>query len=175
MHSLHIRSSEAGLLDNENTYYLLNACFTSLLISLNVSAIRIPAITKKKLNIPATLNLSRTIHVILIHHILTTVDDIVGGPFMMALLIGTGIYLTFRLRGVQARKFVYAFRLITKRKEEGRGDISPFRALMTSLSGTIGTGNIAGVATAISLGGPGALFWMWLTAIVGMATKFVEY
>ncbi|RCV65075.1 alanine or glycine:cation symporter, AGCS family [Methanophagales archaeon] len=78
------------------------------------------------------------------------------------------------MRGVQARKLEYAFRLILKPKEEGRGDISPFRALMTTLSGTIGTGNIAGVATAISLGGPGALFWMWLTAIVGMATKFVE-
>ena len=111
---------------------------------------------------------------IFIHQILTTVDDIVWGPFMMALLIGTGIYLTFKLKGVQARKLAYAFRLILKPKEEGRGDISPFRALMTTLSGTIGTGNIAGVATAISLGGPGALFWMWLTAIVGMATKFVE-
>jgi len=111
---------------------------------------------------------------IIIHQILTTVDDIVWGPLMMLLLIGTGIFLTFRLRGLQVRKLVYALRLIIKRKEEGKGDISPFRALMTTLSGTIGTGNIAGVATAISLGGPGALFWMWLTAIVGMATKFVE-
>ena len=97
---------------------------------------------------------------IAIHQILTTVDDIVWGPFMMLLLIGTGIFLTFRLRGLQARKLGYALRLIIKRKEEGKGDISPFRALMTTLSGTIGTGNIAGVATAISLGGPGALFWM---------------
>jgi len=109
-----------------------------------------------------------------IHQIITAVDGIVWGPFMMALLIGTGIFLTFRLRGLQARKLVYALWLIIKHKEEGKGDISPFRALMTTLSGTIGTGNIAGVATAISLGGPGALFWMWLTAIVGMATKFVE-
>jgi len=114
------------------------------------------------------------IPLIIIHQILTTVDDIVWGPLMMFLLIGTGIFLTFRLRGLQARKLVYALRLIIKHKEEGKGDISPFRALMTTLSGTIGTGNIAGVATAISLGGPGALFWMWLTAIVGMATKFVE-
>lgn len=114
------------------------------------------------------------ITLIIIHQILTAVDDIVWGPLMMALLIGTGIFLTFRLRGLQARKLVYALRLIIKHKEEGKGDISPFRALMTTLSGTIGTGNIAGVATAISLGGPGALFWMWLTAIVGMATKFVE-
>lgn len=98
------------------------------------------------------------IPVIFIHQILTTVDAIVWGPFMMALLIETGIYPTFKLKGVQARKLVYAFRLILKPKEEGRGDISPFRALMTTLSGTIGTGNIAGVATAISLGGPAARF-----------------
>ena len=111
---------------------------------------------------------------IIIHQILTAVEDIVWGPFMMALLIGTGIFLSFRLRGLQARKLVYAFHLIITHKEVGRGDISPFRALMTTLSGAIGTGNIAGVATAISLGGPGALFWMWLTAIVGMATMFVE-
>jgi AGCS family alanine or glycine:cation symporter len=106
--------------------------------------------------------------------ILTTISDTVWDPFMMALLIGTGIFLTFRLRGIQARRLVYTFRLMLERKEEWRGDISPFRALMTTLSGTIGTGNIAGVATAISLGGPGAIFWMWLTAIVGMATKFAE-
>jgi AGCS family alanine or glycine:cation symporter len=110
----------------------------------------------------------------MIHQILTAVDDIVWGPLMMLLLIGTGLFLTLRLRGLQARKLPYALRLILTRKEEGKGDISPFRALMTSLSGAIGTGNIAGVATAISLGGPGALFWMWLTALVGMATTFVE-
>jgi len=121
-----------------------------------------------------TLILSMVIPVIFIHQILTTVDALVWGPFMIVLLIGTGIYLTFRLRGIQACKLVYSLHLLVKHKEEGRGDISPFRALMTTLSGTIGTGNIAGVATAISLGGPGALFWMWLTAIVGMATKFVE-
>jgi len=92
----------------------------------------------------------------------------------MTLLIGTGIFLTFRLRGIQARKLAYTLRLMLERKEEGSGDISPFRALMTTLSGTLGTGNITGVATAISLGGPGAIFWMWLTAILGMATKFVE-
>jgi AGCS family alanine or glycine:cation symporter len=109
-----------------------------------------------------------------IHQILTLVDDVVWGPYMMLLLIGTGIFLTLRLRGLQARKLAYALRLIITRKEEGEGDISPFRAFMTSLSGAIGTGNIAGVATAISLGGPGALFWMWLTALVGMATMFAE-
>ncbi|MBN1762778.1 MAG: sodium:alanine symporter family protein [Methanomicrobia archaeon] len=110
----------------------------------------------------------------MIHQILTAVDAIVWGPVMMLLLIGTGIFLTLRLRGLQARKLPSALRLILTRKEEGEGDISPFRAFMTSLSGAIGTGNIAGVATAISLGGPGALFWMWLTALVGMATTFVE-
>lgn len=102
------------------------------------------------------------------------IDGIVWGPLMMLLLIGTGIFLTVRLRIIQAHKFLYTLRLITGPKEEGKGDISPFRALMTTLSGTIGTGNIAGVATAISMGGPGALFWMWLTAAVGMATKFTE-
>ena len=108
------------------------------------------------------------------HQILAAISDTVWDPFMMVLLIGTGIFLTFRLRGIQARKLAYTLHLMLERKEEGSGDISPFRALMTTLSGTIGTGNIAGVATAISLGGPGAIFWMWLTAIVGMATKFVE-
>lgn len=92
----------------------------------------------------------------------------------MVLLIGTGIFLTLRLRGLQARRLVYTLRLLISYKQEGEGDISPFRALMTALSGTIGTGNIAGVAVAISLGGPGALFWMWVTAVVGMVTKFVE-
>ncbi|HDS44589.1 MAG TPA: sodium:alanine symporter family protein [Methanomicrobia archaeon] len=110
----------------------------------------------------------------LIHQLLTTVDTVVWGPVMMALLIGTGLYLTITLRGPQARKFGHALRLILQPKAGGKGDISPFRAFMTSLSGAIGTGNIAGVATAISLGGPGALFWMWLTALVGMATMFVE-
>ncbi|MCD4810177.1 MAG: alanine:cation symporter family protein, partial [Methanosarcinales archaeon] len=110
-----------------------------------------------------------------IHQILSLIDEVVWGPFMMLLLIGTGIFLTYRLRGLQVRKLVYTLRLVFEHDgKEEKGDISPFRALMTTLSGTIGTGNIAGVATAISMGGPGALFWMWLTAVVGMATKFVE-
>jgi len=109
-----------------------------------------------------------------LHQILTAASDLIWDPFMMVLLIGTGIFLTFRLRGIQVRKLAYTLRLMFERKDGGSGDISPFRALMTTLSGTIGTGNIAGVATAISLGGPGAIFWMWLTAILGMATKFVE-
>jgi AGCS family alanine or glycine:cation symporter len=112
--------------------------------------------------------------VTLVHQLLTAVDELVWGPVMMALLIGTGLFLTIKLRGLQARKLPYALQLILQPRAEGEGDISPFRAFMTSLSGAIGTGNIAGVATAISLGGPGALFWMWLTALVGMATMFVE-
>jgi AGCS family alanine or glycine:cation symporter len=108
------------------------------------------------------------------HQILSAASNIIWDPFMMVLLIGTGIFLTFRLRWIQARKLAYTLQLMLERKEAGSGDISPFRALMTTLSGTIGTGNIAGVATAISLGGHGAIFWMWLTAIVGMATKFAE-
>lgn len=97
------------------------------------------------------------------------------GPIMLVLLLGTGIYLSLGLRFLTVRKIPTAFRLLFHgRKGEGAGDISPFSALMTSLSATIGTGNIAGVATALALGGPGALFWMWITALVGMATKYAE-
>jgi AGCS family alanine or glycine:cation symporter len=91
------------------------------------------------------------------------------------LLLGTGIYLSAGLRFMTVRKIPRAFSLLLSgRKGDGAGDISPFSALMTSLSATIGTGNIAGVATALALGGPGALFWMWITALVGMATKYAE-
>ncbi|UTW46596.1 sodium:alanine symporter family protein [bacterium SCSIO 12696] len=94
---------------------------------------------------------------------------------MMFLLLGTGIYLTVGLKFISIRKLGYAFSQLFKgRRGNGDGDISPFNALMTSLSATIGTGNIAGVATAIGVGGPGALFWMWMTGLVGMATKFAE-
>ena len=104
-----------------------------------------------------------------------TVYGIVWGPVLLALLLGTGIYLTLGLKGMTIRKIPYAFRQLLKgRKGSGEGEVTPFNALMTSLSSTVGTGNIAGVATAISLGGPGALFWMWLTALVGMATKYAE-
>ena len=94
---------------------------------------------------------------------------------MLALLLGTGFYLSLGLRFMTVRKLPAALRLLLQgRQGAGEGDISPFSALMTSLSATIGTGNIAGVATAIALGGPGALFWMWMTALVGMATKYAE-
>ncbi|WP_035274176.1 alanine/glycine:cation symporter family protein [Desulfogranum japonicum] len=114
----------------------------------------------------------------------TLLDGIVGkictlvwGVPMLILLVGTGVWLTISLRGLQFRKLHYALYLaLIKRKEEGNepGDITHFQALMTALSATVGTGNIAGVATAIAVGGPGAMFWMWITGLVGMATKYAE-
>ncbi len=107
--------------------------------------------------------------------IITTINGWAWGPVMLALLLGTGFYLSLGLRFLTVRKIPAAMGLLLKgRKGDGAGDISPFSALMTSLSATIGTGNIAGVATAVALGGPGALFWMWITALVGMATKYAE-
>ena len=106
---------------------------------------------------------------------ITAVNAWAWGPLMLALLLGTGLYLSVGLRFMTLRKIPVALRLLLQgRKGRGAGDISPFSALMTSLSATIGTGNIAGVATAVALGGPGALFWMWITALVGMATKYAE-
>ena len=94
---------------------------------------------------------------------------------MLVLILGTGMYLMYGLSFIPIRRLGYSFKLLWRsRDKKGEGDIAPFNALMTSLSATIGTGNIAGVATAIFLGGPGALFWMWCTALVGMATKYAE-
>ena len=98
----------------------------------------------------------------------------VWGPVMLALLVGTGVFLTLRLRFLSLRKLGLALRMVFARRSAGEGDISPFAALMTALAATIGTGNIAGVATAIALGGPGAVFWMWVAALFGMATKYGE-
>ena len=107
--------------------------------------------------------------------IVDTVNGFVWGPVMLTLLLGTGIYLTIGLKGMTISHIPYAFRQLFKgRKSSGEGEITPFNALITSLSSTIGMGNIAGVATAIGLGGPGALFWMWCAAFVGMATKYAE-
>lgn len=104
-----------------------------------------------------------------------TINSWAWGPVMLILLLGTGLYLSLGLRFMTVRRIPQALRLLLQgRGGKGEGDISPFSALMTSLSATIGTGNIAGVATAIALGGPGALFWMWITALVGMATKYAE-
>jgi len=90
------------------------------------------------------------------------------------LLVGTGLYLSFGLRFIQIKGFLQAFRFLSSKdsKAGDQGEITPFKALCTGLSATVGAGNIAGVATAIVLGGPGAMFWMWLTAVVGMATRF---
>ncbi|GMR05702.1 MAG: sodium:alanine symporter family protein [Gammaproteobacteria bacterium] len=99
-----------------------------------------------------------------------------GSPITLLVLLGTGVYLTIRLRFVQLTGFKHSFQLITGKYDDpdDDGEVSHFQALATALSATIGTGNIAGVATAISLGGPGALFWMWITAFIGMATKYTE-
>ena len=115
---------------------------------------------------------------------LTAFESIVGkvgafawGPPMLILLVGTGFWLTFALRGIQfTQLFQSLYLALVKRKEDSDepGDITHFQALMTALSATVGTGNIAGVATAIAAGGPGALFWMWITGLVGMATKYSE-
>lgn len=103
------------------------------------------------------------------------INGLVWGPIMLTLLLGTGIFLTIGLRGMTIIRIPFAFKQLLKgRKASGEGAISPFNALMTALSSTVGTGNIAGVATAIGIGGPGALFWMWCTALVGMATKYAE-
>ena len=102
------------------------------------------------------------------------VNDFVWGPVMLALLMGTGIFLTIRLRFLPWRNLGYAIRLIFHRKDRHAGDISPFQSLMTALSATIGTGNIVGVATAMVLGGPGAIVWMWISAAFGLSTKYGE-
>lgn len=100
----------------------------------------------------------------------------VWGPVMLVLLVGTGLYLTICMRGMQFRLLPRALKLaFSRQKNVGEpGEISPFQALMTAMAGTIGTGNIAGVATAMVLGGPGAIFWMWISAMVGMGTKYAE-
>ncbi|GAA1392661.1 sodium:alanine symporter family protein [Luteococcus peritonei] len=109
---------------------------------------------------------------------LVAVDDVLWGPFVLIpLLLGTGIWLTARLRGVQFTKLVPALALAFVRRHDGHeeeGDVSHYQALATALAATVGVGNIAGVATAIHLGGPGALFWMWISAIFGMAAKYSE-
>ncbi|GMR00899.1 MAG: sodium:alanine symporter family protein [Gammaproteobacteria bacterium] len=115
-----------------------------------------------------------------ISNLISAINGIVWGPLMLLLILGTGLYLMYGLSFMPLKRIGYSFRLLWQGRQSvydrsrGEGDIAPFNALMTSLSATIGTGNIAGVATAIFLGGPGALFWMWCTALVGMATKYAE-
>ncbi len=111
--------------------------------------------------------------------IIGAINGVVWGPMMLVLILGVGLFLQLGLRLMPILKLGTGFKLMwggrsAKSSEEKEGEISPFNALMTALSATVGTGNIAGVATAVFLGGPGALFWMWCTALVGMATKFSE-
>lgn len=108
-----------------------------------------------------------------IETVLGRVSDIVWGPPLLILLFGTHLFLTFRLRFIQ-RYLPTAIRISFRREREGPGDISQFGALMTALAATIGTGNIVGVSTAVAAGGPGAVLWMWLTGVFGIATKYAE-
>ncbi len=106
--------------------------------------------------------------------ILDSIDSIIWGPPLIALLVGTGIFLTIRLGLLQVIHLPKALGLIFRAENRGKGDVSSFKALCVALSATVGTGNIVGVATAVKVGGPGALFWMWMAAFFGMATKYAE-
>ncbi len=105
---------------------------------------------------------------------LNAIDSFVWGPPLLVLLIGTGLMLTVRLHLLQVVRLPRALKLIFTAKNQGDGDVDSFKALCTALAATVGTGNIVGVATAIHAGGPGAIFWMWMAAFVGMATKYAE-
>jgi len=107
-------------------------------------------------------------------HWVSVLSGWVWGPPMLILLVGTGLYLTLMLKGLQFRALGHALKLVFHKEDKADGDISHFAALTTALAATVGIGNIVGVATAISLGGPGAVFWMWVTGLVGMATKYAE-
>lgn len=113
-----------------------------------------------------------------INSVIKAIDDFVWGPAMLVLLVGTGIFLTFRTRFLTWRNLGYAIRSTLSKeartKSRGTGDVSPFSALTTALAATIGTGNIVGVATAMVSGGPGALVWMWISAAFGLTSKFSE-
>ena len=106
--------------------------------------------------------------------LLKAVNDFVWGPVMLAFLVGTGVFLTVRLKFLPWRNLWYAIQMVFSKRDKHAGDISPFQSLMTALSATIGTGNIVGVATAMVLGGPGALVWMWIAAAFGLSTKYGE-
>ena len=106
--------------------------------------------------------------------VLNAIDSFMWGPPLITLLVGTGIYLTVRLHLLQVFRLPLALRLIFKAQNKGEGDVSSFKALCVALAATVGTGNIVGVATAVKVGGPGAIFWMWMAAFFGMATKYAE-
>lgn len=112
-----------------------------------------------------------------VHDLVKQLNNLVWGVPMLVLILGTGLFLMVMLRGMPIRRIALGFSLMWQGRSKDTGSpghVSPFQALMTGLSATVGTGNIAGVATAIFIGGPGALFWMWCTALVGMATKYSE-
>ncbi len=106
--------------------------------------------------------------------VLNSIDSFMWGPPLITLLVGTGIYLTIRLGLIQVFRLPLALSLIFRAKNKGEGDVSSFKALCVALAATVGTGNIVGVATAVKVGGPGAIFWMWVAAFFGMATKYAE-
>jgi AGCS family alanine or glycine:cation symporter len=109
--------------------------------------------------------------------VITAINAFVWGPPMLVLILGTGLFLQLRLGLMPIIRIPTGFRMVWRGRRpdaDAKGEISPYAALMTALAATVGTGNIAGVATAIAIGGPGALFWMWMTALVGMATKYAE-
>ena len=107
-----------------------------------------------------------------------SINGVVWGPPMLILLVGAGILLTLMTKGMQFRKFGYAMKntlgKIFQKSEAKEGEITPFQAMTTALAGTVGTGNIAGIVTAVTLGGPGSIFWLWITALIGMCTKYSE-
>ena len=109
---------------------------------------------------------------------ITALDDFAWGPVMLILLVGTGVYLSIRSGWLQFSKFGYAMKNTLgkafSKQQAGRGEVTPFQAMTTALAGTVGTGNIAGVTGAIFIGGPGAVFWLWVSALVGMVTKYSE-
>ena len=106
--------------------------------------------------------------------IIEKISEFLWGIPLIVLILGCGIFLTIRFKGIQIRKLGVALKCMIKNEKDGEGDVSSFGALCTALSATIGTGNIVGVATAIAVGGPGALFWMEIAALFGMATKYAE-
>ena len=110
--------------------------------------------------------------------ILETIDGWVWGPVMLVILVGTGIFLTVRTKFLPWRNLGYAIKSTLSKEarttHRGTGDVSPFACLCTALAATIGTGNIAGVASALAVGGPGALVWMWISAAFGISSKFTE-
>jgi AGCS family alanine or glycine:cation symporter len=106
--------------------------------------------------------------------VLNAIDSFMWGPPLITLLVGTGIFLTIRLHLLQVFRLPKALGLIFKAKNHGEGDVSSFKALCVALAATVGTGNIVGVARAVKVGGPGAIFWMWMAAFFGMATKYAE-